>query len=55
MNTKLRQSYLEFLSRYDLEAMIDVSLDELLYHIRANSDLDEDTTEAKLLIDLMKG
>ena len=54
MDSKLRQSYLEFLSRYDLEAMIDVSPSELLYHIRANSDSDEDTIEAELLLEIMR-
>ena len=54
MNTKLKQSYLEFLARYDLQDMQDVSPDELLYHIRANSDLDEDTIEAKLLLEIIE-
>ncbi len=54
MTTKLRQSYLEFLARYDLEAMIDVSPSELLYHIRANSDSDEETIEAELLLEIMR-
>jgi hypothetical protein len=54
MNTKLRQSYLEFLSRYDLQEMQDVSPNEFLYHIRANSDSDEDSIEAKLLLEIIR-
>jgi len=54
MNTKIRESYLKFLARYDLQDMQDVSPDELLYHIRANSNSDEDGIEAKLLSKIIK-
>ena len=54
MNTKTRESYLKFLARYDLQEMQDVSPSELLYHIRANSDSDEETIEAELLLEIIR-
>jgi len=54
MDKKTRELYLEFLARYDLQEMQDVSPDELLYHIRANSHEDEDTIESKLLSQLIE-
>ena len=54
MNTKTRESYLKFLARYDLQEMQDVSPDELQYHIRANSDSDEETIEAELLLEIIR-